>query len=749
MASHRYWPPILCLLGLLGAARGNALSPGAHGFIGFGITLYDPACAWACNYAISAPLNCTTADLAIAPESRHRSDEEAAKPVYPSGDGWAIVTPATPTCRSRNQFYLQTLAYCLKSHCHGMPVSKLDEYWEANLVELPDGSGPKSYMEVLSDIKQTPTKPINATDPLTYAAVLPKKVFALHLIDVEGNRINEYRNSLYSLIIVLSAAVIPIAVSLLRFLPWPAAWVTKFHAYLIDPPLFGSKHSTPVWGLGIMPTRGQAIFILYLWVVNVTLSSVGYDTRLGTWYETVQATLMRSVAKRLGVLSYANVPLVILYAGRNNFLLWVTNWSHSTFLLLHRWAAFICMLHAVLHSLIFLEIALHSEGWSGKFTSPNWYWGCGGTIGFVVLIIKSIQPIRRRMYEIFLIAHIIIVALVIVSLYKHVQLNYTDAYGYQNWMWLASVIWGFDRLVRMVRWLLTGFKRAYLTPIDEDYYRLDIPGLSADGHVYLHFPTLSTWKFWESHPFSIAGMTNRETGPIDSATLEPAVIEETEAKAEKNIVAVGSSSGSGSGTDSESVTGCREPGATLFIRRQNGLTAGLAAKGACVTGIPVFVEGSYNRRATFLQEDSPEPSHNFPNLLCIAGGVGITGVLPALDRFQTVGKPLGSKKLFWGARTWPLVREVERMRLHGQSNQGTATERRWGDVDVRLAVGERFDMRRVLTEELRQQQGGTVVVVCGSPAMVDDVRCIVSALGRHSENGKPVVVKLMVESFTW
>ncbi|TQV94779.1 ferric-chelate reductase [Cordyceps javanica] len=744
MASHS-WISILSLLALLGIAAGTEVtSPGAHGFIGYGITLYQPYCAFACSFNLFVPLNCTTADLAIEPSYRRRDEADAAKPVYPSGDGWAVTADPTPTCQSRNEFFLQTLAYCLKLHCATIAVSEVEKFWEEQLVKLPDGSGPKSYNEVVAAISEPPTRPLNATEVLNFTALITDDQWKLRYVDIINGSKNENTHSLYSLIILITGAGIPIVVSLLRFLPWPASWVTKVHAYLIDPPLVGSKHSTPIWGLGIMPTRGQALFIVYLWVINVVLSSVGYGTERGAWYESAKAQVMRNVANRLGVLAYANVPLVILYAGRNNFLLWLTNWSHSTFLLLHRWLAFICMMHAVLHSLVYLEIALHSEGWAEEFTEPYWYWGSAGTIGFVILCVKSIQPIRERIYEIFLAAHIVITVLVIVTSYKHVNVKYGDAWGYQNWLWMACAVWGFDRLVRFGRSLRSGFKRAYFTSIDEQYYRLDIPGVSADGHVYLHFPTISKWRFWENHPFSVAGVTyQQETSTMASSEMG----DEKEKGVAASTTVVGSSSGGSS--DSESVTVRKESGIAVFIRRQGGLTALLAEKGPCPRGIPVFVEGSYNQKATFLQEDHPEPTHEFPNLLCIAGGVGITGVLPALDKFNTAGKPLGTKKLFWGARTWPLVREVERMQLCGPASQSTSVQRRWGEVEVTVSVGERLDIRRILTEELRQQKGGTVVVVCGPSGMVDDVRCIASALGRHSENGKAVVMKLMIESFTW
>lgn len=749
MASHSSRIAALFLWALLGTAAADALSPGAHGFIGYGITYFAPVCAHSCSASLYVPLNCTTDDLAVLPQYRRKRDEaaEPAKPVYPSGDGWEVTNLPTTTCQSRNEFYLQTLAYCLKTHCDAQSVGDIEKWWEAELTKLPDGTGPRPYSEVLVGITEKPARPINATEPLNFTALVPEEVYHSHYVDVHGGATNEMRNSQYSLIIVVSGAVIPILMSLLRFLPWPASWVTKFHAYFIDPPLFGSKHSTPIWGLGIMPTRGQAVFVAYLWILNIVLACVGYENNSGSSYDTLSNTIKRNIANRTGVLCYALVPLVILYAGRNNFLLWLTNWSHTTFLLVHRWLAFICMMHAVLHSLVYLNIAVTSEGWEDEFTLPYWYWGCGGTIGFVVLVIKSIPAIRQRIYEIFLVAHIVIVALVIVASYKHVIIKYSEAFGFQNWLWMACVIWGFDRLVRMGRWLRHGFKRAYFTPIDEDYYRLDIPGVSADGHVYLHFPTISTWRFWENHPFSVAAVTYQAGA---SAPSTPIISAEKEKQVEANTAAIGSSSATDTDTDSDSVTSQRDTGIALFIRGHSGLTKSLAAKGFQPGGIPVFVEGSYNHRATFLQEDIPEPSHDFPNLLCIAGGVGITGVLPALDRFNTAGKPLGTKKLFWGSRTWPLVREVERMRgVDGGVDQSGLSERRWGDVDVTLYVGNRMDLTGLLKKELRQQVGGTVVVTCGPSTMVDEVRCAVSALARHNENGKPVVVKMMVESFTW
>ena len=63
---------------------------------------------------------------------------------------------------------------------------------------------------------------------------------------------------------------------------------------------------------------------------------------------------MFCVLGRTGVVAYIIAPLIFLFAVRNNFSLWVTDWLHSTFILLHRWIARIFTLQVLVHSLVSL-----------------------------------------------------------------------------------------------------------------------------------------------------------------------------------------------------------------------------------------------------------------------------------------------------------------------------------------------------------------------------------------------------------
>lgn len=697
----------------------NALadSISGKGLIGYGIELYTPACAFACVYSLSNPLNCSTADLTPA------TDATPPDEALPSGPGWNVTASPSPACQAKNLVYLTTVAFCLQSNCKSLSPIALESFWASNVPSSEDGTHPNlSYAQTIDKITEPPTRDLNITELLNYTAIVPADVYQPYADTLAVHGRSEVTHSTYALVLLLSGAALPILMSFGRLIPFPAAIVTKFNAYLIDPPLLANPH--PIQEkLFVIPTRGQAIFIVYLFIINITLSICGLELISDNILYPGRVQAWTYIANRTGVLCYANLPLVILYAGRNNILLWLTNWSRTTFLLLHRYNALICTLHAAVHGCLYLNIALRTEGWAEEFTSPYWYYGSSGAIAFAILVLSSIKWIRVRAYELFILVHIVITVVAIVCSYKHVVEKYEFGYGYQNWIWMTVAFWAFDRGLRLVRQIRHGFPKAYITLIDDEYYRVDIPGVSTSGYAYLHFPMVSTWRMWESHPFSIASVSYTSEKP--EIPPSPNVCEETAEKSKSGLVA---STRSASFMTSSSE--CGKLGIVLFIRRQKGLTQKLAMH----QSTRVLVESSYGHNFLSLHDDT-SPSQSYPNVICIAGGVGITGVLPALGHFHGF-QQVGGKKLYWGTRTWPLVNAVQDMLGLELSH--------WPGVDVTLSVGERLNLRELLEKDLEGGRG-TMIVACGPESMMDDVRSIVSGLTRH--NG--AVVKLVIECFAW
>lgn len=152
-------------------------------------------------------------------------------------------------------------------------------------------------------------------------------------------------------------------------------------------------------------------------------------------------------------------------------------------------------------------------------------------------------------------------------------------------------------------------------------------------------------------------------------------------------------------------------GITFFVRRRDGLTGLLASRAK----IPVLVESSYG---------SLHSLRTHPNMIAIAGGVGIVTVLPLLRTHP------GRSKLYWGLRTSGLLDALTND-LEG--------------VDKDVFIGHRMDVRTILEQELCGDRAkGAVVVVSGPPGLSDDVRAVVAELGRK-KGAWPV--KLVDESF--
>jgi hypothetical protein len=500
--------------------------------------------------------------------------------------------------------------------------------------------------------------------------------------------------------------MIPIGFSLIRFVPCPAALRSKFYAVLIDAPLFGEHRGTlSRLGLDAALTRGQALFIFYLFVVNVVLSAVNFEyADPNTWYPGNKWRWMAmQVANRLGVLSFANLPLVFLYAGRNNFLLWLTNWSHSTFILLHRWIAGIATLQAILHSLVYLRAFVRAGTHATESVKPYWYWGIVGTLGMSMLFPTSVSLIRRKFYEAFLAWHIVVSILVVVGCYWHIVFEFQHAWGYELWIIISIAVWAFDRVARCMRMARHGLKTAEVTLVDEEYVRVTVRGVTGSGYAYLYFPTLS-WRVWENHPFSVAS-TVLSSQP-QTRNISP--MQDIEKHPETHTASVDSS-----GTPHPPA----EAGITFYIRDKSGLTARLRTR----TTLPVLLETGYTSHP-------PSALNRCPKLIVIAGGVGITAVLPYLRAHP------GRMKLYWGCRTRALIDDV--------GSTGALAH-----VEQEVFLGNRMRVGEVLREEVARAGGGEVAVLVSGPEGMaaearDEVRSIVV-------DGKEVKVSLFVESFSW
>ncbi|KAI3547549.1 ferric reductase transmembrane component 4 [Colletotrichum filicis] len=684
----------LAAAGMAGGVVAEEVGIAGHGLIGYGITMYQPLCAYSCRVALSAsPLNCS-------------------KVMEIHG---MTMADTSPECYANDNVFLTSFAWCIHTRCTDLSIWEIEKYWQSTEASIRNSHrrldepgvnvnayppAPKwTYQEALSNVNGTPTATVVFALPLKEKSLVSDADYQVQYNTMGMFEKMEVAHERYGLILIALGAAVPIFFSLFRFIPLPKLLISKIHALFIDPPLFGRRHKAPYFNLLIMPTRGQAILIFYMVAVNVVLSGVGYDSAQPNawWVNNKDQELLTSFSNRMGVLSFANLPLLILYAGRNNFLYWVTDWTQSTFMLLHRWTAYFCTLQACLHSAAWLQIYVSMGQHDIEAKLPYWVWGIIGTLAMSILLPASVIPFRAKLYELFLAVHIVLAVFAVVGSYLHIVYRFQDQWGYEIWMYICFAVWGFDRVARVIRMARNGLMWADITIIDEEYMQLDIDGAVGSGHAYLYFPTL-TWRPWESHPFSIL-----------ASRVKPA-----SAKSMNHSIIPPQSSGNSYSKESSvmEVAAVKEKsrvGLSFLVRSFTGATGLLRSH----TRVPVFVEAGYL------------PHHDlskYQKLVCIIGGVAITAVAPILQTYP------GNAKLYWSSRTEGLVQSVD---LNG--------------VDASVSVGNRFRLRAVLEEEVGNADGSLAVVVSGPAPMVDEARCIVSELALRAS----IPITFIDETYIW
>lgn len=478
---------------------------------------------------------------------------------------------------------------------------------------------------------------------------------------------------------------------------------------------------------------------MYMLAMNIAMASMGHFARLNNnWrLDDRHGKFINCLADRFGVLALANFPLIFLFAGRNNVLLYLTNWSHTTLLILHRWVAYIATIEAIIHPIIYLWTAISEGKHSVWVKVPAWYTGVVATCALSLLVPLSFGAIRRRFYETFLLSHIGISVAVLCGAFYHVYYLFMQYYeGYPLYIWVTAATWVTDRLIRIIRIAARGLRKAQITIIDEDYIRVDIPDVDANGHTYLYFPTL-TWRAWENHPFSVATIMPPPLTPMcfdhsiavlnrPGDSIASSLSEKKDGMMDTKVSLL---------TPKTPLTPCtptsqtellctsekalpaapKKPGITFYLRTLGGTTKNLRR----ANNIAVLVEGSYGK---------PQNLAKYPTLLCFAGGVGITAILPYIHSRVTYGRT----KLYWGSRSQALV---------------NALSLEISRCESLVAVGRRLDLPDILQRELDglPENEPVAVIVSGPKGMADDMRAAACAIGR-SRRGE---IKFVDECFGW
>ncbi|KUI54182.1 Ferric/cupric reductase transmembrane component 1 [Cytospora mali] len=340
------------------------------------------------------------------------------------------------------------------------------------------------------------------------------------------------------------------------------------------------------------------------WVTPVSSSPGSYNIR----------TSLGPFADRIGVLAYALTPLSVLLSSRESLLSLVTGIPYQSFMFLHRWVGYIILIQSSVHTLgwVIVEARLYQP-------QPSSWNAVAGEL-----------YIQLTGYEFFRKAHYVLAMVYIGAIIGHWQ-------NLQCFLIPGILLWFFDRLGRWIRtgllhyqWVPSkgrwGFEtaKARVTYWDDEetgnVVRLDFDHVQQPWELGQHFYLCFTESsIWQSHPMTPLSLPVADkSGRVRHSYVIRAKKGETKKLAEiaaKKMAAAGEK-------DSEVTTS-------------------------------VVLTGPYG--VDMVSDLTPDM-----NVLCVAGGTGITFVLPVLLRLMREKRVPGRKaRLVWAVRRDVDVKWVE------------------------------------------------------------------------------------------
>ncbi|POR33537.1 Ferric-chelate reductase [Tolypocladium paradoxum] len=357
------------------------------------------------------------------------------------------------------------------------------------------------------------------------------------------------------------------------------------------------------------------------WITPVKNMPGVYNTRtsLGPWSD------------RVGVIAYALTPLSVMLSSRESLLSMLTGVPYQSFNFLHRWLGYIIFAQGALHTIgwCVVEIRLYQPQPSVGIewiAQTYMIWGVVAMFLLTLLFVLSTPwGIRLTGYEFFRKAHYVLAMVYIGACWAHWE-------NLQCFLLPSLLLWGLDRGARFVRTALLhhhpssytnpGFSpvQAIITRFPDaehgDVLRLDFENeqdcWSIGQHFYVCFTECS---IWQSHPFTPLNAPMVEGGAVKHSYILRAKSGETKKLAGLAIAKQANVGDMGPDANSS-------PGPTT----------------------PVILTGPYG-------ENTMDRITTGSNIVCVAGGTGITYVLPILLQLSRQ-RPVPDRKveLIWAMR---------------------------------------------------------------------------------------------------
>ena len=456
----------------------------------------------------------------------------------------------------------------------------------------------------------------------------------------------------------------------------------------------------------------------------VVLAFVGLQIFYTFFKTSLSLSMIFVFADRTSLVFVANLPLLYLFAAKNQPIKVLTGYSYESLNIFHRRLGEVMCLLAFLHSAGMIGVwytVLRPAGIAliQFLLIKMILLGIGALVAYEMLYFTSLGSFRQRWYELFLGVHVLLQVAALVLVWFHHRRS-------RWYVGVALAIFLIDRLVYRIIVKPTTLRAS----LELQEYRKTVvlrapvptqekhkwvkstlgagvtTGWKATEHVFLTVPSLARKHIIQAHPFTIASKAPNTDGK--EANLE------------------------------------------LLIRAQDGFSGDLVRYAKCHDTVAIRLDGPYgSQTAVELLRDSE-------NAVIVAGGSGIAVAWPLvwsmIDRAATQDlehsiSPASRKKILfvWIIRershiSWLGEDRLEELRLKGVTLIMPAPTSDHGHPDIANIIGEWIND----VDDQASSQSKIGVVASGPDGMNRAVRNVCSSLLR---DGRDVGVE--VEKFGW
>ncbi|KAK5113935.1 hypothetical protein LTR62_003058 [Meristemomyces frigidus] len=222
---------------------------------------------------------------------------------------------------------------------------------------------------------------------------------------------------------------------------------------------------------------------------------------------------------RAGWLAVAQVPLIVLLAGKNNLFTLTTGVSYERLNVIHRWSARVMLLLAIFHfgfqSRAWSEFGLMKLEWSTDSCPPT------GIAAFAFLLwmnLSTLAPFRFWSYEFFVWQHLITFFGFMIALAYHLP---TTATWSRIYIFIPIAMYTIDRAIRSAWfvWNNRRASRATLTKLNGNVTKITMrnPAISRwrpGSYMLLTLPGQDTFGWAQAHPATILSTPMSHDGQL-------------------------------------------------------------------------------------------------------------------------------------------------------------------------------------------------------------------------------------------